>query len=140
MHSKSYVALIIEHRNYLGYFGVPIYEKTSIVGDNVAMIYDARLLFSKLLKRHPILTYHSVRTITACNGEYKLSQMEMFSAGYIQSNEQGAIQAPTNMNLDELCIYSNIILFIITRIYSLRFKQFYILLTIVVSKRGVTEF
>ena len=44
------------------------------------------------------------------------------------------------MNSNGLCIYSNIILFIITRIYSSRFKQFSILLTIVASKRGVTKF
>ena len=44
------------------------------------------------------------------------------------------------MNSNEVCIYSSIILFIITRIYSSRFKQFSILLTIVASKRGVTKF
>jgi len=104
------------------------------------MIYGGRLPLPKLLKRHPILKYHNVRTITACNGEYKLSQMDMFSAGYIEANERGAIQAPTNMNSDKLCIYSNIILFIITRNSLFEIQTTSILLTIVASKRGVTEF
>ena len=110
--ARVYVALIIEHRNYLGHFGVPIYEKTSTLSDNLAMIYDARLLFSIVLKRHPILTYHNVRTITTYKGEYQLSQMGMFSAEYIQANERGAIQVPTNMNSNlTKCVFTVISLF-----------------------------
>ena len=50
------------------------------------------------------------------------------------------MQVPISMNSNEVYIYSNIILFIITRIYSYRFKQLGFLLTIVASKRGATEF
>ena len=80
------------------------------------------------------------KTIIACNREYKLYQLGLFCAEYIQPIERGAIQASTNMNSNGLCIYISIILFIITRIYSSRFKQVSILLTIVASKRGVTKF
>ena len=44
-------------------------------GDNAAMIDSARLLFSKLYKRHHILTYHYVRSIIA-SGIISLSHLK----------------------------------------------------------------
>ena len=138
--AKIYVALIIERRDYIGHVGIHIYEKTPALGDNVAIIYGDKHPFSILLKRHPISTYHNVRPITACNGEYKLYQMDSFCAECNQPIERGAIQASTYMNPDGMCIYINIILFIITRIYSSRSKQVSILSAIVASKQGVMKF
>lgn len=72
--AKTCMEQIVELRNYLRYLGVPIHEKTFVFGDNAAMIDSARLPFSKLHKRHHILTYHHVRNIIA-SGIISLSHL-----------------------------------------------------------------
>ena len=63
--AKTCMEQIIELRNYLRYLGVPVVKKTYVFGDNDAMINSAKIPFSKLHKRHHILTYHYVRSIIA---------------------------------------------------------------------------
>lgn len=72
--ARTCMEQIVELRNYLRYLGVPIHEKTFVFGDNAAMIDSARLPFSKLHKRHHILTYHHVRNIIA-SGIISLSHL-----------------------------------------------------------------
>ena len=57
---------IIDHRNYLRYLGVPIYDVSLVWGDNESMINSARIPDARLHKRHNILSFHYVRSLIAC--------------------------------------------------------------------------
>ena len=43
------------------YFGVPVYEKSYLFGDNKSVIISSIILHSSLIKRHNTLAYHRVR-------------------------------------------------------------------------------
>ena len=57
---------IIDLRNTLRYFGVPIDGKTYMFGDNQSVITNSTLPHSQLNKRHNALSYHRVREAVSC--------------------------------------------------------------------------
>ena len=61
--SRSCIEQIIDHRNYLQYLGVEVYEISYMWGDNESQIMSATIPHAKLHKRHQILSFHYVRGI-----------------------------------------------------------------------------
>jgi hypothetical protein len=56
---------IMDLRNTLRYFGVPIEDKTYMFGDNQSVVTSSTLPHSVLKKRHHFLAYHRVREAIA---------------------------------------------------------------------------
>jgi hypothetical protein len=58
---------IIDLRTTLRYLGVPVIEKSYMLGYNQAVITNSSIPHSSLSKRHNALAYHSVREMIAAN-------------------------------------------------------------------------
>jgi hypothetical protein len=56
---------IVDIRNTLRYFGVPIKGKTYMFGDNQSVVTNSTVPHSQLNKRHHALAYHRVREAIA---------------------------------------------------------------------------
>ena len=56
---------IMDIRNTLRYFGVPVRDKTYMFGDNQSVVTSSTLPHSVLKKRHNLLSYHRVREAIA---------------------------------------------------------------------------
>jgi hypothetical protein len=56
---------IMDLRNTLRYFGVPVTDKTYMFGDNKSVVTSSTLPHSMLKKRHHFLAYHRVREAVA---------------------------------------------------------------------------
>ena len=56
---------IMDLRNTLRYFGVPIEDRTYMFGDNQSVVTSSTLPHSVLKKRHQLLAYHRVREAIA---------------------------------------------------------------------------
>ncbi len=72
------VEQIIDIRNTLRYFGVPVTGMTYMFGDNQSVITNSTLPHSQLNKRHNALSYHKVREAIASKmvGFFKISGKE----------------------------------------------------------------
>jgi hypothetical protein len=62
---RTCVEQIIDLRNTLRYLGVPIREKSYVFGDNESVIKSTTQVYSKLHKRHNMLSFHFVREAIA---------------------------------------------------------------------------
>ena len=65
--AKSAIEQIIDIRNTLRYFGVPIKGRSMMFGDNQSVVTNATIPHSQLNKRHLALAYHKVREAVASN-------------------------------------------------------------------------
>ena len=54
------VEQIIDFCTTLCYLGVPVNEKSYMFGDNESVVNSSKNLYSKLTKRHNVLSYHCV--------------------------------------------------------------------------------
>ena len=61
--ARSCIEQIIDHRNYLRYLGVEVYDISYMWGDNESQILSSTIPHAKLHKRHQILSFHYVRSI-----------------------------------------------------------------------------
>ena len=62
---RTCIEQIVDLRNTLRYLGVPINEISYVFGDNQSMIDSATFPYARLQKRHNILSFHFVRSMTA---------------------------------------------------------------------------
>jgi Reverse transcriptase (RNA-dependent DNA polymerase) len=63
--SRICVEQIIDLRNTLRYLGVPIQTRSYMFGDNKSVVDSSMNVYSKLHKRHTMLSYHRVREAIA---------------------------------------------------------------------------
>jgi hypothetical protein len=63
--ARTCVEQIIDHRNTLRYFGVPVNTKSYMFGDNKSVVDSATIPHAKLNKRHTMLSFHRVREAIA---------------------------------------------------------------------------
>ena len=65
MAGRTCIEQIIDLRNTFRYLGVPVHDTSYMFGDNESMINSSAFLYSRIQKRHNILSYHCVRSQTA---------------------------------------------------------------------------
>ena len=56
---------LVDLRNTFRYLGVPIHDVSYVFGDNESMINSSKFPYTRLHKRHNILSYHYVRSMIA---------------------------------------------------------------------------
>ena len=62
---RTCIEQIVDLRQSLRYLGVPVHDISYVFGDNESMINSSTYTYSRLHKRHNILSYHYVRSMIA---------------------------------------------------------------------------
>ena len=63
--ARTCIEQIVDLRQTLRYLGVPINDISYVLGNNKSMIDSAKFPYSRLNKRHNILSFHFVRSMVA---------------------------------------------------------------------------
>jgi len=61
--ARTCLEQVVDLRNSFRYLGVPVHETSYVWGDNEAQIKSSTIPYSKLSKRHNILSFHYVRSL-----------------------------------------------------------------------------
>ncbi len=63
--ARTCIEQIVDLQNSFQYLGVPVYETSYVFGDNESQVKSSLIPYTKLNKRHNILSYHYVRFMIA---------------------------------------------------------------------------